>query len=117
MESNRVKVKWKNMEIEVPLSDIRFMKGKAVPVQAVSIHESPDEMVPSRITLIGLRVDEALSRLERILNHASLAEMTGVTVIHGIGKGLLLKAIHEHLIEHPLAKFSGPGHWMKEEPG
>ena len=103
-KSNRVKVKWKNMEIEVPLSDIRFMKGKAVPVQAVSIQESPDEIVPSRINLVGLRVDEALSRLERILNHASLAEMTGVTVIHGIGKGLLLKAIHEHLNEHPLVK-------------
>ena len=103
-KSNRVKVKWKNMEIEVPLSDIRSMKGKAEPLQAVRIQESPDEIVPSRINLVGLRVDEALSRLEKILNHASLAEMTGVTVIHGIGKGLLLKAIHEHLNEHPLVK-------------
>ena len=103
-KSNRVKVKWKNMEIEVPLSDIRSMKGKTVPVQAVNMQESPDEIVPSRINLVGLRVDEALSRLEKILNHASLAEMSGVTLIHGIGKGLLLKAIHEHLNEHPLVK-------------
>jgi DNA mismatch repair protein MutS2 len=103
-KSDRVKVNWKNMEIEVPLSDIRSMKGKAVAVQASGMQTSPDEIVPSRINLVGLRVDEALSRLEKILNHASLAEMTGVTVIHGIGKGLLLKAIHEHLDEHPLVK-------------
>jgi len=27
-----------------------------------------------------------------------------VTVIHGIGKRLLLKAVHEHLDKHPLVK-------------
>jgi DNA mismatch repair protein MutS2 len=49
-------------------------------------------------------VDEALSRLEKFLNHAALAELHEIIIIHGIGKGLLMKAIHEHLNGHPLIK-------------
>jgi DNA mismatch repair protein MutS2 len=69
-----------------------------------SRNEQADEPVSSRINLIGLRVNEALSGLETFLNHASLAELQEVTIIHGVGKGLLSKAIHEHLEGHPLIK-------------
>jgi DNA mismatch repair protein MutS2 len=60
--------------------------------------------VSSRINLVGTRVDEALSKLEHFLNDAALAEFQEATVIHGVGKGLLMKAIHEHLSGHPLVK-------------
>ncbi len=62
-----------------------------------------------------MRVDEALSGLEQFLNHASLAELQEVTVIHGIGKGLLMKAVHEHLDKHPLVKSFRKG--TQEEGG
>lgn len=104
-KNNRLKVIAKNMEIEVPLSDIGFKRGKSIAItKAPSQTGKDEETVSSRINLIGLRVDEALSRLEYFLNHASLAELREVTIIHGIGKGLLIKAIHEHLNEHPLVK-------------
>jgi DNA mismatch repair protein MutS2 len=51
-----------------------------------------------------LRVDEAMSKLEHFLNHACLAELREVTIVHGIGKGLLSRAVHEHVSEHPLVK-------------
>jgi DNA mismatch repair protein MutS2 len=63
-----------------------------------------DETIALDVNLRGLRVDEAMSRLEHFLNHASLAELREVTVVHGIGKGLLSRAVHEHLSEHPLVK-------------
>ena len=101
--SNRLKVAAKNMEVEVPLSDIRFKSGRSMPPAGVSVHhDKVEETVASRINLVGLRVDEALSRLEPFLNHAALAELREVTVIHGVGKGLLMKAVHEHLSGHPL---------------
>jgi DNA mismatch repair protein MutS2 len=62
-----------------------------------------------KITLVGLRVDEALSRLERFLNDASLSDLPQVVIVHGIGKGLLSKAVDEHLNGHPLIKSSRKG--------
>ncbi len=102
--NNRLKVMAKNMEIEVPVSDIGFQRGKSIPPGKAPQTDKTEETVSSRLNLIGLRVDEALSHLERFLNHASLAEISEVIIIHGIGKGLLMKAIHEHLNEHPLIK-------------
>jgi DNA mismatch repair protein MutS2 len=53
---------------------------------------------------VGLRADDALSRLEPFLNHASLAGVGEVTVIHGIGKGILLRTVRDHLRGHPLVR-------------
>ena len=102
---NRLKVSAKSMEIEVPVSDARLRRGKSLPGSTGTIQTGKTEdVVPSKIDLIGLRVDEALSRLEQFLNHASMAELREVTAIHGIGKGLLSRAVHEHLTGHPLVK-------------
>ena len=104
-QQNRVRVSTGNMEIEVPLSDIAFMKGKTLNKKSSKAEtESIDEAVQPRINIIGLRVDEAISRLEPFLNHASLAGLTEVTVIHGLGAGILSKAVREHLKGHPLVK-------------
>lgn len=103
-KTNRLRVLAKSMEIEVPVTDIYFKRGKSLPVTKTTSTEKTEETVSSRINLIGLRVDEALSRLEHFLNHASMAELREVTIIHGVGKGLLMKAIHDHLNEHPLVK-------------
>jgi DNA mismatch repair protein MutS2 len=103
---DRLRVRAGNMEIEVPVSDIAgkkgagFVSGKADVVRTgISGAE-----VSSRIKLIGLRVDEAIAKLEPFLNHAALAGLSEVAVIHGIGKGLLSRAVREHLEGHPLVK-------------
>lgn len=101
--SNRVKVIAQNMEIDLPLSDLGFRSGKSLPVFRSSFSADLDTGTVSReINLIGLRVEEAVSRLEQFLNHASLSDLRQVIIIHGIGKGLLHKAVHAHLKEHPL---------------
>jgi DNA mismatch repair protein MutS2 len=103
---NRLKVRAGGMEIELPIDDIGFGKGRSLGQKerkdAAPAFESPDEMVPSVINLVGLRVDEALSRLEPFLNHASLAGFTEVTIIHGLGTGILSRAVRQHLKGHPL---------------
>ncbi|HTR45342.1 MAG TPA: endonuclease MutS2 [Thermodesulfovibrionales bacterium] len=93
-----------SIEIEVPVSDVALTKGKISGKTPLPSLQSADEVVQSRISLIGLRVDEALSRLEPFLNHASLAGLQEVTIIHGFGTGALSRAVKEHLTGHPLVK-------------
>jgi DNA mismatch repair protein MutS2 len=102
----RIRVRAGNMEIEVPVSDTCKKKGiGSVSVQAAVAGLSvPEEEVATKIRLVGLRVDEALSELEPFLNHAALAGFPEVAVIHGIGKGLLARAVRDHLKGHPLVK-------------
>jgi DNA mismatch repair protein MutS2 len=104
--ANRLKVIAGSKEILVPVSEIRIKKGKELTEKTRKIPEpaAPDEMAPSRINLVGMRVDEALSRLEPFLNHASLAGFQEVTIIHGVGAGILKRAVREHLEGHPLVK-------------
>jgi DNA mismatch repair protein MutS2 len=105
IKNNRLRVSAGSKEIEVPFSDIRMKQehSRYPEKSTVTFHE-PEGTVPLRINLVGLRVEEALSKLERFLNDVLLAELREVVVIHGIGKGLLMKAVREHLDQHPLVK-------------
>ncbi|NTU43358.1 MAG: hypothetical protein HGA78_10015 [Nitrospirales bacterium] len=42
--------------------------------------------------------------IEPFLNHASLAGVSEVVIIHGIGTGALSRGIKEYLKGHPLVK-------------
>jgi DNA mismatch repair protein MutS2 len=86
------------------VSDISPKKGKAAQPSKKAARRpvSAEETVPSELKLLGMRVDAALIRLEKFLNHASLEGLREVRIIHGIGTGALLAAVREHLDGHPL---------------
>lgn len=100
----RLKVRSGNIEIEVSASDIAQGRGRAIEGKKWNVESVSHGEVRSSITLIGMRVDEALSTLEPFLNHASLAGLQTVTIIHGFGAGILAAAVREHLTGHPLVK-------------
>jgi DNA mismatch repair protein MutS2 len=64
---------------------------------------------PSRCDLRGLRVDEALDRLVEALDRAASAGRVHLVVIHGIGTGVLRRAVREHLADSPYVKRFLPG--------
>ncbi|MBQ8147946.1 MAG: endonuclease MutS2 [Lachnospiraceae bacterium] len=51
----------------------------------------------TEINVIGLTVDEAISRIDKYLDDALLSNLSQVTIIHGKGTGALRKGIHEYL--------------------
>jgi DNA mismatch repair protein MutS2 len=55
----------------------------------------------SRLDRRGLRVDEALARVERALDDAAAKGKARVAVIHGVGGGALRGAVREHLARSP----------------
>ncbi len=105
LKHDRVKVSAAGKEVEVPASDIEIRKGKYFERKKSNADIIDyDKLSSSQINVIGLRVDESLSRLEHFLNQASLDGLDEVVVIHGVGAGILLKAVREHLKGHPLVK-------------
>ena len=79
--------------------------GKApAPAQSVRVNIDlvPREGVLSDLNVIGLTVDEALTRAERFLDETLVTDQRTVRVIHGHGTGRLQKAISGFLKSHPL---------------
>jgi DNA mismatch repair protein MutS2 len=56
------------------------------------------------VNLIGLTVQDALDRVEKVIDQAILSGQNHVDLVHGMGTGALRKAIQERLKEHVLVK-------------
>jgi DNA mismatch repair protein MutS2 len=110
LKQNRIKVRAEGREIEVPISDVGYKEGKSsLHKKTTSSKTGFQELSPSRINLIGQRVDDALSLIEPFLNHASLDGLAEVTIVHGIGTGILARAVRDFLKGHPLVKIFRKG--------
>ncbi len=78
------------------------MPPSEVPANSAPPADNYNAKVPLRtagntIDLRGMRVDEALSEIEKFLDQALRAEEYAVLVIHGHGTGALRSALREHL--------------------
>jgi DNA mismatch repair protein MutS2 len=60
-----------------------------------------DTPASSQLDLRGLRVDDALARVERALDDAAAKGKARVAIIHGVGGGALRGAVREHLARSP----------------
>ena len=74
----------------------------------VEIHVEVPTNSLDELNLIGCRVDEALSRVEKHLDQALMSEQRTVRFIHGHGTGQLRQAIGGFLDTHPLVKRVAP---------
>jgi DNA mismatch repair protein MutS2 len=67
--------------------------------------------VPAEVNLIGLTVDEARERVDKVLDDAALSDRREIRLIHGFGAGKLRKAVAQMLEGHPLVsswRLGGP---------
>ncbi|MEW6387936.1 MAG: Smr/MutS family protein [Thermodesulfobacteriota bacterium] len=63
----------------------------------------PTETLP-RLNVVGLRVDEALPLVDRLLDQALMHGAEKVDIVHGMGTGRLKQAVWEHLKHHAAVK-------------
>jgi len=54
-----------------------------------------------QLDLRGCTIEEALESVEKYLDDAQLAGIKNLTLVHGKGEGILKKAVHNYLKNHP----------------
>jgi DNA mismatch repair protein MutS2 len=101
------------MKMKIARDDIAEVlastRAKESPVQAarargisVSLNnENESQNAPSEINVIGYNVDDATRAVEKFVDHAFLAGLPRVRVVHGSGMGILRKALRQALQQHP----------------
>jgi DNA mismatch repair protein MutS2 len=109
LDDNHFEVEVGAMKMKIARDDIAEVLSKAAdsPVKAarargVSVSlESEGQNAASEINVIGYNVDDATRAVEKFVDHAFLAGLPRVRVVHGSGMGILRKALRQALQEHP----------------
>jgi DNA mismatch repair protein MutS2 len=102
LEPGRAVLSRAGMRIEVAPERLRPAAGRANEPQTpkVSVEFSP--VGGTELNLTGMRIAEALRKLEEFLDQAYLsAQQPEVRIIHGHGTGALRKAVHDYLSSSP----------------
>lgn len=85
------------MNLNIKLSQIeKYKKIKKQFRQSDSLFKN-SKIVKLECNLIGLRVEEALTQLDKYLDDAIVARYKEIRIIHGSGTGALRTAVHEYL--------------------
>ena len=119
-QAQRVEVLLGTMRARIPVYQLQSLAEGHPAAARHGVHLARAESRPSaprrpdpEMDLRGLRVDEAVARVDTALNDAALDGVSLVRIIHGKGTGALRRAIREYLSDHPLVDAATDG----EGPG
>jgi DNA mismatch repair protein MutS2 len=79
------------------VSPLEAARGRGVTVSIAH----PEETVRPEINVIGRTVEEATGEVEQYLDRAFLAGLPRVRIVHGMGMGVLRKALRTLMERHP----------------
>jgi DNA mismatch repair protein MutS2 len=102
----RLEVQARNVTLRVSPEEVApadGAAGQAIRRGTASGYHRPPAWLPS-LNLVGLRVDEALPLVDRLIDQAVLHGTERVDIIHGVGTGRLKRAVWDHLKHHTLVK-------------
>ncbi|MDE2861093.1 MAG: Smr/MutS family protein [Chloroflexota bacterium] len=104
-EEDGVDVALGSIRVRVSLDEIEGrVEAAARAPGAASAVSPPAAHAPAQrdLDLRGVRVADALERLDGFLDKAVLAGLSSVRLVHGVGTGALRSAVREHLARHVL---------------
>jgi DNA mismatch repair protein MutS2 len=101
LADGQVEVAVGRLKMRVGKEEVKpLMPGGTVAPDATAA-TSHNEEVPEEFNVIGNPAEEARERVDKFLDQAFLGGRSRVRIIHGHGKGILRKALHEMFSHHP----------------
>jgi DNA mismatch repair protein MutS2 len=100
MHGERARIRRGGLTFEVAATEVRKVVSHKREHQVRVAVTSSAPGLPE-INLLGLRVHEALPRLEAFLDQAVLSRQPSVRIVHGMGTGALRRAVREYLANSP----------------
>jgi DNA mismatch repair protein MutS2 len=90
-----------HLHMRLPRSEVRRIVhgGTSAPRAAVAVRGSDE--TPVELNVIGDTAELARERVDKFLDEAYMAGRFRLRVIHGHGKGILRKSLHEMFASHP----------------
>jgi DNA mismatch repair protein MutS2 len=109
IDANSLEVSFGTMKTRVPRSDIAEVTPvREPPAESVRRRggitlstSAGDDSLSSEINVIGRTADEAEAEVERFVEHAFLAGLPRIRVVHGVGMGVLRRTLRDFLRKHP----------------
>ena len=92
------------MKLRVPLSELRRSQPLPKKKSKSKVSVAKPTKLSVKLDLHGLRVDEALEKTDKFISDALMAGFDEVLIYHGVGSGILAKAVREFLKSHPKVK-------------
>lgn len=106
------------MKVNIHISDLEpaqeEKKKEVMRTKSVTLQR---KMISPQIDLHGMAVDDAILEVDRYLDDAFVAGLHEVTIIHGLGTGVLKKGIRNYLRTHPHVKEQRPGQYGEGSDG
>lgn len=109
LQGGEAEVAVSGKRLRAPVAELVALEG-APRKKTATVATPAKTAAPGEINLVGLTVDEALPRVDKLLDDAALTERREVRVIHGFGEGRLRKAVADLLRGHPhVARYRAGG--------
>jgi len=90
------------MKVKVKRKDLEFIKKQEQEIaNPITRTKGTADYVKTELDLRGERFEDALSRVEKYIDDATLAGYPNVSIIHGKGTGALRKGVQDYVKNHP----------------
>ncbi len=99
------------LKLRAPIDELEGTGEVASRTPLASRYPRPLPVPPSgaetELHLRGMRVEEALNKMDSFIHDSYLAGARQVRIVHGKGTGTMRRAVREILVKHPLVKSIG----------
>lgn len=91
-------------KVRVKLNQLTHIHRPQIKTVSNKVKLNNPTRLPMELNIIGYRVDEGLNALNHYIDQAVAHKMSQVRIIHGVGSGVLRRAVWKDLDKHPMVK-------------
>jgi len=112
LENDQVEVEVGRMRMRVRRNDVRVLPGSQTGGAGPQTFLAQAAEAPVEINVIGCTAEEAREQVDEFLDRAFVAGRFRLRIVHGHGKGILRRSLHEMFSSHPHVEkfYSAPPH-------